>query len=211
VTRRFFLDLDGTLLDPRRRLYSLFRELAPAAPWSFDDYWRMKRDQITQRQLLVEHLRYTTDQVERFRVAWLDKVEELARLELDVPFDGVSGFLANASKQVALYLVTARQFSDRALAQVRRWGWECHFCDVMVTGGRRSKVETVRSRVTPVAGDVWVGDTGEDVLAGKELGMRTVAVTCGLLSELALRGYHPDLVLDSVVELAPSSYFPVKK
>jgi phosphoglycolate phosphatase len=195
------LDLDGTLLDPRLRLYQLFRELVPEAPWSFDQYWRMKRDCIGQREMLIDHLRYTAAQAEQFRSAWLEKVEEPQRLALDRPFAGVSDFLARAARRAALFLVTARQHPERAVAQVDKLGWRRYFSEILVTGQKLSKAALIRSRLTTSANDIWVGDSGDDVVGGKELGVRTVAVTSGGLGETALREYLPDQILASVVDL----------
>jgi phosphoglycolate phosphatase len=201
MASRLFLDFDGTLVDPRRRLYRLFCELAPETTLSFDDYWQLKCGKMTQRQMLRYYLQYPDARVDAFRDAWMEKIEEPERLMIDTPFPGVTEFLAQASRQAALCLVTARQHRERLLNQIRRLGWDACFSDVLATAPRQSKAELIRSRLACGPGDWIVGDTGEDILAGKELGMRTAAVTSGVLSEAVLRTYQPDALLDSVVQL----------
>lgn len=201
MTKRLFLDYDGTLIDSRQRLYNLFCELAPESTFSFDEYWRIKRNNMRQQELLQSYLQYSDAQVAAFKDTWMEKVEEPARLGIDAPFEGVREFLAQTSREFDLYLVTGRQHLDRLVPQMRKLGLYDYFSDIINTAPKQSKAELVRSRAAWDADDILVGDTGEDILAGKELGMRTVAVTSGALSEKTLRKYHPDLVLESVVHL----------
>lgn len=205
MTNRLFLDLDGTLIDSRQRQYNLFSELAPESTISFDEYWRCKRNNMSQRDLLQRYLQYSDAQVAVFRDAWMDKIEEPFRLDLDVPFEGVREFLAQTHREFELRLVTGRQHFDRLVPQMRKLGLYDYFLDIINTAQRQSKSELVRARSAWGADDIFVGDTGEDILTGKELGMRTVAVTSGALSEETLRKYHPDLVLESVVHLDVST------
>lgn len=201
MTRRLFLDFDGTLIDSRQRQYNLFLELAPGNAITFDEYWRLKRKNINQRDLLRSYLQYSDVQIADFKNAWMDKIEDTFRLDIDVPIEGVLEFLAQMSRKYDLCLVTGRQYHDRVVPQMRKLGLHDYFYDIINTAQRQSKAELVRSRVAWDANDIFVGDTGEDILAGKELGMRTVAVTSGALSEEALRKYQPDVVLESVVHL----------
>lgn len=202
MTNRLFLDLDGTLIDSRQRQYNLFSELAPESTISFDEYWRCKRNNMNQRVLLQRYLQYSDVQIAEFKGAWMGKIEEPVRLDIDVPFEGVREFLSQASRKCDLFLVTGRQHLDRLVPQMRKLGLYDYFSDILNTAQRQSKAELIRSRAAWDADDIFVGDTGEDILAGRELGMRTVAVTSGALSEETLRKYHPDMVLETVVHLA---------
>lgn len=204
MTRRLFLDLDGTLIDPRRRLYELFTELAPENTLSFDEYWQNKRNRMNQREMLRHFLRYPDAKIDSFKRAWMERVEDPERLAKDVPLEGVSEFLAHARQFADFYLVTARQHPERLLAQIRRLGWENSFQDIATTAQRQSKAALVRSRIAYARDDMFVGDTGEDIIAGRELGMRTIAVTSGVLNEAALLEYRPDEIHDSVVRLMDS-------
>ena len=53
----------------------------------------------------------------------------------------------------------------------------------------------------PVAGGVMIGDTGEDVLAARQLGMKSVAVGWGILSPDVLREYNPDYLAERMEDL----------
>ena len=204
MTKRVFLDFDGTLIDSSRRLYDLFRELAPESAFSYEDYWRIKRNAVSQRDLLREYLHYTDEQILSFKQKWKEAVEAPERLETDAPFEGVSAFLQDLAQRRTLYLVTARQDPDRAKAQVQKWGWEQYFTNIFVTQQSQSKAAFVRAHLSTCDTDFFVGDTGDDILAGKELGMKTVGVSSGFLNADVLKKYNPDLILDRVVELDES-------
>jgi len=75
------------------------------------------------------------------------------------------------------------------------------FADVLVTRQLKSKVELIKEHVVVSTNDVFVGDTGEDILTGKELGILAVGVSSGFLSAPVLQSYRSDLLLSSVVEL----------
>lgn len=199
MTRRIFLDLDGTLIDPRPRLYRLFCDLAGEGVLTFEEYWRIKRGRMDQRTLLRRYLNYTDAQIAAFKADWMVKVEEPERLAEDRPFAGVSPLLAELSQRYPLVLVTARQHPERVEAQLAAFGWRSYFSQVLVTGQKQSKDALIRTHYTPIQTDLLIGDTGEDIEAGKALGVTTVAVASGVLSADILREYQPDHLLDSVV------------
>jgi len=201
MTDRLFLDLDGTLVDSRERQYRLFMELAPGCGLSFDAYWTHKRANVNQGELLRRHADFTAEQARAFKAAWLTRIEEPARLELDTVLPGVPAFLERARQSHALYVVTGRQDHDRLLAQLRRLGLFEFFTDILNTGQRCSKAELIRARASWQASDLMVGDTGEDIDAGRALGMRTAAVLSGALSRAVLERHAPDWMLADVTEL----------
>jgi phosphoglycolate phosphatase len=199
MSRRIFLDFDGTLIDSRRRQYNLFSEIVSKNTLSFDAYWKCKRDNVNQRTLLQSHFHYSDTQISAFKEAWMEKIEEPVRLLTDVAFEGVQEFLAQTSQKSNLFLVTGRQHHDSLIEQMKNLGFLSYFSDVFNTAQQCSKAELIRSHSEWNTNDVFVGDTGEDILAGQELGMRTVAVTSGALSGTTLEKYQPNLMLKSVV------------
>lgn len=209
MPKNIFLDLDGTLLDSRIRLHTLFSRLVreavhdPAVP-GFDEYWRIKRANVRQGQLLVERFGFTPEMVEAFKQKWMKHVEDLDLLALDRPFPGVDGLLRRLSRDNALYVVTGRQHPERAKAQMISLGWADCFRSVLVTRQSWEKAALIRDNVTHIAPqDVFVGDTGEDVLAAKSLGVGSFAVLSGFLGLEALQGYMPDYIVDTVHDVFP--------
>ncbi len=200
---RVFFDLDGTLLDSSRRLYTLFMELAPESFFSYEEYWDIKRKKTNQQDLLKKYFNYTNDRVLSFKETWHKRVEDPTLLEMDTPFEGVPAFLERIFHKKKLYVVTARQHPERVETQLDKFGWKPYFVDILVTQQKQSKADLIREHLSPESDDILVGDTGDDILCGKELGVRTVAVCSGNLNADSLKEYKPEQILDSVVQMEP--------
>jgi phosphoglycolate phosphatase len=196
--KNIFFDLDGTLIDVGIRLYSLFIELAPENKFSLAEYWEIKRKGIDQASLLGKYLSYSKSQIAAFKRKWLLKIEERERLTQDVPFPKSGLLLRKLAKTHDLYIVTDRQNKDLAIEQIISYGWAGYIEKVLVTKQKTSKSFLIKENVRIAENDVLIGDTGGDILAGKEIGVKTIAVTSGFLNEKALAEYKPDLIIDNV-------------
>lgn len=205
IKRKIFLDFDGTLVDSRLRLYQLFQDLMPSSPLTFEQYWEIKRRNVNQRDLLKCIFRLDDYDVSLFQMEWLNQVERPERLRLDQPLPGVTSFLRRMSCSCALFLVSGRQDIDRTRQQIDALGWSKYFVDIMVTRQRQGKAALVSNQVPVSRSDLMVGDTGEDIQAGKELGVKTAAVLTGVATREMLEAYGPDNIFDSVVEIDETS------
>lgn len=199
--RNIFFDLDGTLIDVKTRLYKLFAELAPQNQLSLDEYWEIKRGRIDQVNLLRNYLRYSEEQIAAFKSLWLSKIEEKDRLAQDVPFLKSGMLLKDLSIDNYLYIVTNRQNRRLAIEQINGYGWAGYVKEVLVTEQTTSKFSLIKERVKTNKEDALVGDTGEDVLTGKKLGVKTIAVASGFLSKKILLEYNPDLIVNSIEDI----------
>ena len=47
----------------------------------------------------------------------------------------------------------------------------------------------------------FIGDTGVDVMAGKALGMHTIAVLSGFRERTILEGYAPDYIFNDISDI----------
>ncbi len=198
MLKNIFFDLDGTLIDPRIRLHSLFQELAPESEFSFDEYWKIKRQRINQKKILTKWFNYPEEKIHKFKRAWMEKVEEPHRLKQDILFGYTENVLASLSKKYDLYLVTARQFEDRVHSQLEDYNIKSFFKKILVTKQKGPKSELIKNNVSYYPGDIFIGDTGEDVMTAKELGIKTIAVYSGCLSKEILKEYNPDLIVKDV-------------
>jgi len=197
-----FLDYDGTILNSMGRVYALFQELAPAGGLSYEAYWALKRDGVKQEAILKDILGYGPEAVTRYKKQWLALIEEPARLATDFMIPGLEKFLARQAGRRNLYLVTNRQFKDRALTQVQNLGIASFFNDFFVTGQRLSKAALIRNAgLRPSQEDIFLGDGGEDILAARELNMNAGAVTWGFLNRRCLAAYKPDFYIETEADL----------
>ena len=198
MINRVFLDLDGTLVDSRVRQYELFTEIIHARSLSVEDYWIEKRNGVRQRDMLLKYASYSDEQILVFNERWMAEIEDTHRMLADKLIFGALEFLVEASSHYQLFLVTGRQHHDRLVDQMQRLKIRHYFSKVLNTAQRVTKTQLVRSNFELRNGDVFIGDTNEDILTGKELGMYTIGVTSGASSKKILMKYNPNMIVDSV-------------
>ncbi len=194
-----FIDLDGTLIDSKLRLYRLFQYLVIDSEMSYEEYWELKRNKIDHKEILKSKFNYTYDQYISFQNKWMTEIELKKWLDLDVPFIGVTRFLEEMSKKNSLYIVTARQSSKNTLDQLNFFNWGNYFTSIFITEQKHSKVNLVRNNISVTSEDWFIGDTGKDIETGKKLGIKTAAVLSGFLNEKQLIYYKPDIIIDNII------------
>ena len=196
-----FFDLDGTLINSQHRLYNLFIELCPDCKMSYEQYWKIKRQRITQKEFLKKYFEYSDEQYEKFHKIWLDEVEKEERLNQDFLYDGISKVLKNLSKSHKLFIVTNRQSKELTVKETHDLGINEYFCDILVTEQKKTKIELIKENVEYTSQDVMIGDTGEDIKTAQALNINPVAVSWGILDEKILAGYNPKKILRRVDEI----------
>lgn len=200
---KILLDLDGTILNSRERLYRLFTHLVPDLGLTIDEYWAYKRHPHSHRWLL-ENLGISDERaIEQFEADWLERIEMPPYIDLDQPFSYISQALEILSRHGALYLLTARQSSKPVHAQLERHGLTDWFQDVLVSTPWKAKADAVRERGVPIgANDFVVGDTGADIDAAVALGATSVALADGFRSRDYLAAREPDYLYDNLLDFA---------
>lgn len=197
---KILFDLDGTLIDARKRMYELFNKLAPETNLNFDEYWELKRKKISHKEILLQTCSYSERQIEEFDNKWMDTIETPSWLELDTPIPGVTDFLIAAKAKHLLYIITARQNTVYTLNQIEQFGWSGFFEKVLITNQKIKKAGLIKDCLSVDHADWMIGDTGNDIQTGKVLGMKTAAVLSGFTSKEKLQEYKPDLIIESVVD-----------
>lgn len=196
-----FFDLDGTLIDSRKRLYRLFQHLVSESTISYGEYWHYKRNRISAKEILINRFNYSENEFKVFREEWMCKIELPEWLALDTPFVGVFEYLNELKISHRLYIVTARQSEFNALAQIDQYGWRPIFEKVLVTGQKLEKYDLIVKTANVEKHDWFIGDTGDDIQTGKRLGIHTAAVLSGFMNKQCLLEYQPDLIVDDVLKL----------
>ena len=194
-----FFDLDGTLIDSKERLYHLFQELIPQSNFTIDEYWFLKRNKIDHKTIITRYFK-DIDFIQ-FETNWMKLIEAKEYLDFDTPFKDVECFLKKLKlSNKSLFLVTARQSISGVNYQLNKYGWISLFKNILVTEQKYSKAELIRPHLKKQHEDWIIGDTGSDILIGKELNIKTAAVNSGFLSHESLKEYKPDILLEKVTD-----------
>ena len=169
---KIFFDLDGTLINPRKRLYTLFIELSGSSI-GYDDYWKYKDKGLNQRQML--RLVDYRDLHQQFSKQWMKEIERQDLLLLDEVFDDVHSELAFIkSEKIKMYIVTNRQSYIDLEWELEKKGINDYFDEVITTYQRCSKDEAVLKAGIEVTNSIFVGDSNEDMDAATTLGIQSV-------------------------------------
>lgn len=196
---KLFFDLDGTIWDSRERVYRLFCDLAGPVIGR-DAYWAEKRNKSTNEQILKRFCGYDEARINKFKALWLSRIESPEYLSLDRPFVFTSSVLEYCfEKRYEIYFVTLRQ-SKSAVIQELKDKDLLRFCrDCLVSEGRGTKADLIHKEGLSVHNeDFFIGDTGVDIIAGKEIGASTVAVLSGFRNERVLQSYEPDYIIKDI-------------
>lgn len=199
MLKNVFFDLDGTIIDCRHRLYRLFQDLVPESQFTFEEYFQIKSRRMDQKAVLQTYFNYSQDKITQFKRDWLAQIETPERLSVDKLVAGLEVAHLKCFSDVDTYIVTNRQYKDRTVQQVKDLGLWDLFTNVLVTEQLSNKAQLIKKYVPSYSSaDLIVGDTGEDIQTGKELGIKTVAVESGVLSKEILSEYNPDHIVKSI-------------
>lgn len=201
-----FFDLDGTLIDSKLRLFNLFKYLVPNSELNFEEYWELKKQKKSHKNILTSLYDYSEKNLITFEQKWMPLIEDKAYLKLDEPFTGVTEYLQQLNKDnLSIYIVTARQNKDIALKQINSFGWGDLIKAVLVTEQKDNKENLIVPFLEIDKTNWIIGDTDSDIKVGKKLGISTVAVLTGFQGLEILKSSNPDFLLNSVLEFAPNS------
>ncbi len=204
-----WLDLDGTLLDVTERYFQLHRQLCAeldlSSAVSRKDYWELKKCSTPLPRLLG--LAETDPRLPVYRKKWLSEIETEVRLEADTLFPFAMETLESLRRSHRLRLITQRRNSSTARIQIRRLGLQNQFEQVLVAetllsdAPGETKAYAIRKQSTGSLQEIVVGDTEYDILAARQLGLRSAAVLSGIRDRAFLETLRPDWVLSDLRKL----------
>ena len=200
-----YFDLDGTLVDVRKRHYAAYadtmRELG-LTPLPEQTYWDARRDGASNADLMGN---VDTEYHNRFAEKWLARVESPSYVRLDTLIPGARATLAALRESYELVLVTMRQDRASLLEQLDELSLRKFFSAVYSRDGSdepQSKSKLIRLFGNSVRdGATVIGDSEADVEAARDLGIESVCVTSGVRSRRYLDGLEPDEVVSTIVQL----------
>lgn len=195
------VDLDGTLVDARRRMYQVFKGIVRNTSLSSATYWDMKRNGIGHEQILLDASPHESCTFKAFQELWLRRIESPENLALDEEQPGASCFLASLAKSNDLILFTARRNCDLTAWELRRFGWDRFFERIVTVGGEAMAKTTAVRQFRDERVDLLVGDTCDDVQAARVLGVPSGVVANGFTSRERLAACAPTYLCTDLLSL----------
>lgn len=197
-----YLDLDGPILDVKKRNYSVYRKLIldlGGKPLSEDRYWKNKRQKESVGQILKNSA--LNDKIGIFKKEWFRLIEKREFLKEDRLLPGIRQLLARLSKEHPLILVSLRRSKQDLLWQLNRLGIKRYFYKILSKnyneGDWRVKYNLIKKE-KPVRNSFVVGDTEIDILSGKKLKLKTIALSCGIRNRQFLKRLKPDYLVNDL-------------
>lgn len=195
-------DFDGTIVDASERMYKLFCTIAPGFNYTKEVYWKKKREGISHKAIFD---RYARSDFEKFETEWMEKIETLEYLQYDVLYPGIMECVKGLVEFNTLFLLTARQYKRQLLLEIDRLGLSGIFSNVFVTERKTTKEHMLKEIIDLNAVNekkiIYISDMGKDILLGKKLGIKTIAVTYGFMNEKKVLEYKPDFVVKDTESL----------
>jgi phosphoglycolate phosphatase len=200
-----FLDLDGPILDVSERHYRVYADLCThfgGKPIGPGEFWSAKRSKTPDLEILGNS-RVSGSGTE-YKVSKLNRIEAPEYLRLDRLQAGAGEVLVRLAERYRIVLVTLRHRRDALLAELGALGIATLFADILsapagAAEGWEVKCGLVREAgIAPGAQDFFAGDTETDIIAGKALGVSTVAVCDGIRNESFLRALSPDWIIPTL-------------
>ena len=202
---KFIVDLDGTLVCPKQRIYSLFCELSPDPTLPYEAYWALKMAGLSNVDILERYYNCSEQARRRFHSLWMATIEDCKYLAHDSLIPGTVPALELLRNKGKVYLCTARQRKKAVEAQLEHLGIPKLFDELIVTGLSSDKVSAISKVGLELSGNSWlIGDTGKDVGAAKTIGVRSCAVSSGVMNYFNLKKYEPDAIFPCLMDFSQS-------
>lgn len=199
---KLIFDLDGTLICSKTRLYKLFCKIVESTNLSQEEYWSLKFSGQSNTDILKTVYSFSNNQISLFIDEWMKNIELDEYLTIDTLIEGAEDFLQKISLNNTLYLCTARQSYSQTIKQLTNLGIVSYFEEVFVTEQKKSKVELLKNSDIEFDHLDWIiGDTGHDIITGKELNINTCAVLSGFMSKEKLMNYKPNNIVADITHI----------
>lgn len=200
-------DLDGTLIDVSARHHKVYEDTVMefgGEPLNKDQYWELKRAKTKWPEMLVLS-KIDIGNHENFMESFISKIESPYYLKLDKVLPGVFNVLDKFSNENRCFLLSLRRNQDNLIDELNNLGLH-KFFQKIISGhtegkGFELKIKLMKQIIKAKEKTLIVGDTEADILAAKELNIKSVAVLSGIRDKKSLLSIEPDLIIDNVNDL----------
>ncbi|MEL7371100.1 MAG: HAD hydrolase-like protein [Myxococcota bacterium] len=190
-----FLDLDGTVLDVRRRHYAAYVSVCEmrdvkGIPIPEAEYWHWRREAKPVADIIAASKVFPTKR-RLYQARFDERLEVPELLLLDTLKTGVETFLGKVYTKTPICLVTLRRDKEALESQLASMGLSRYFASVLagvpptprrpekgLRGRHKAQLIRDRYRLLPTEA-LYIGDTETDVEAAKDLGFDVFLVEGG--------------------------------
>jgi phosphoglycolate phosphatase-like HAD superfamily hydrolase len=203
---KIFIDLDGTLLEISEKYYRIYCDFMHAnglRSLSKNTYWKLKRgkrlDPFFEKNTVIKN---------KFDKFFLKNVERNKYLKFDILFTGVNLTLKKLKRAgYKLYIITLRHNKINMFKQINKLGIKSAFYKILCgkpnfKDSSKNYINKEKMITTLIEVDgVIVGDSSADILCGKKLGLKTVAVLNGISNYSRIKSFKPDYIIPDLNSL----------
>jgi len=120
-----------------------------------------------------------------------------------IPYKNIVSLVKKIKKSGCRMIVLSSDFPETILHEIKDFGLENIFDEVVHSVHDKSEIihELIRKHDYRPGETVFVGDSSNEVEAGKNAGIKTISVTWGFTSEEKLKLASPDYLVQNVREL----------
>lgn len=204
-----FFDLDGPILDVSEKYYRVYSDILSQNGFkvlSKTEYWNAKRRKISEIEILQKSSAEPLIEIYLYERKIL--IESDSYLIYDKLQDGALHVLETLCKKHKLILVTLRTYPEQLHKQLSYLNIKKYFVTVLSSGEEthprwKIKYNLIKNFINGKMSDenILIGDTETDVLAGKELGCKTIAILNGIRTKELLLESNPDIIFKSIEDL----------
>ncbi|MGB3612918.1 MAG: HAD family hydrolase [Elainellaceae cyanobacterium] len=217
-----FCDFDGPIVDVSDRYYSTYRRVLDCLdkpsirPLTKARFWYLKQHRIPDKDI-AQQSGVKPHQMDQFFTLVEETVNHPDLLHHDCLHPSAKkGLTLLHERGIYLMLVTLR-YQEQVVSLLKEHGLEHLFVRILGTPEKRAaylnsadyKPDLLRrcwSEYCQIYGHpnhAWmIGDTEADVLAGRRLGISTIALTCGIRSRAYLARFQPTFIQDDMMAAA---------
>lgn len=204
------IDLDGPVINCSERYYEVYQNNVSrlgGTPISRDMFWEHKRDRMNEKYLLeqscVEVIHH--DQYRKSKISLIEDEQYLDMDSLQPDVERILTLIKNNFQKVILITLRRNRITlEKQLAKLDLVRYFDHILSGFDEGvpAWKIKVDLYLNKMSAeyISGctGFFIGDTETDILAGREIGLKTVGVLSGIRSRKILEKYNPDCIIDSL-------------
>lgn len=202
-----FFDLDGTIVDSRdayleaaKIAFQAMGLKSPTLATALEIPRRLEQSQPINEIIKVDSSRFLQVYLSAYYAVSAEKTK---------PIPGIDAALELLSKRAKLALITMRNVPRKTVAaELAHFGIAKYFTYILTAQDTHKPkpspealIKTVKALDVQMCDCVIVGDSVNDVRAGKAAGTKTVAVLSGLFTCEELAREKPDLIIEDATKL----------